>query len=157
MPRAISATSQAELLAQTSGEAFIALVTIDHADLAEPIRVCRDGVDTTSRGETYVAMPFELERPAEDDSGAGVARLSIQNVSQEITAAVRAMTTPPSVTIEIVAASDPDTPELTLEGFTLREARWDALVVEGTLDLEDFLGEAWPKDSFTPGNFPGIF
>lgn len=157
MSRTVAPATKAALYAQETAEAFIVLVTIDHADLATPIRVGSDAVDTISRGNTFIAMPFERELPGEDDSGVSAGSLSIQNVSREIAEAARSISTPPTVLMEVVRASAPDTVEMSFADMRMREVRWDALVVEAPVDLENFLAEPYPKDSFTPGLFPGVF
>lgn len=157
MPRPVTPTTRAALLAPESAEAFVTLVTIDHPDLAAPIRVTNAGQDIVSRGETFVAMPFVDEKPGEDETGVTAGRLAIQNVSREIAQAIRAVFSPPSVLIEVVRAADPDAVEMSLDGLSIREAGWDSLVAEASVDSEDFLSEPYPKDSFTPGLFPGVF
>ena len=153
----VSATTRAAVFASETAEAFIVLVTIDHDDLSLPIRVCSDAVDMESRGNTFTAMPFERELPGEDDTGVSAGTLAIQNVSLEITEAIRSINTPPSVLLEVVRAADPDTVEMSFDNMRIAEVRWDALIVSATVDDENFLSEPYPKDSFTPGLFPGVF
>ncbi len=157
MSRTLSSASLAAVLAQETAEVFIRLITIDHPDLAAPIRVSSDAVDTVSNGNTYTAFPFELQLP--DDSGdrPQTARLTIDNVSREIVQAIRSIQSPPSVTIEIVRAADPDTIEVSYTGFALRNVRYDAMVVSGDLTVDDFTTEPYPAGRFVPSLFPALF
>lgn len=157
MARALSLVARQALNASETGEAFIVLLTIDHPNLAVPIRVGSDAVDTLSRGETFVAFPFDLRLP--DDSGDRTPRasLSIDNVDRRIVQAIRAITSAPSVTIEIVRAGDADTVEAAFPAFTFTDLSYDALTVSGSLTLESFAAEPYPAATFTPSRFRGLF
>lgn len=157
MSRSITVTARQAVHAAETGEAFLVLLTIDHADLAAPIRVSSDGVDTVSRGETFAAFPFRLTLPEDSDDRPPRARLQIDNVDRQIVQALRQVSGPPSVLMEIVLASDPETVEAAFPDFTLQSAQYDALVVSGELGLESFLREPFPAQRFTPAGFPGLF
>ena len=155
--RDVSLTFRQAVNAEETGEAFLILITIDHADLAQPIRVSSDAVDTESRGETFHACPFDLSLPDDPDQGSAAARISIDNVDRDIVIALRSISTAPSVTMELVLASDPDTVEASFEDFELKHADYDALVVQGDLSIESFMSEPFPGDIFSPACFPGVF
>lgn len=156
MPRVVSAPMRGAAYAQETGEAAPVLITIDHADLAAPIQVTSDAVDTLSRGDTYIAFPFRVTLPDDTEEGAR-ARLEIDNVDRQIVQAVRAVSSPPSVRVEVVLASTPDLVEAGPFDFQLEEARYDALVVSGELAFEPVLDLAVPGDVMSPGLFPGLF
>lgn len=157
MSRSVSLTLRQAANAPETGEVFLVLLTIDHPDLPVPLRVSSDGVDTLSRGETFVACPFGLTLPDDGDERPPKARLTIDNVDRAIVKAVRGITTAPRVLIEVVLASDPDLVEASFPDFELQEARFDALTVEGELGLESFFREPYPAQRFTPAGFPGLF
>lgn len=152
-----SDTFKAAVFAQETDEVFIALVTIDHDDLAAPIRVTSDGVATESRGETYVAYPFDLQLPDDSDEPAITALITIDNVDREILATLRQLTSRATVTMEIVLASDPDTVEQSFPDFELGSVPWDALTITGELTQESFLNEPYPAGVFAPAWFRGLF
>ena len=56
-----------------------------------------------------------------------------------------------------VRGADPDTVEAVFPDFCLRDLRYDALTVEGTLTLEAFIAEPYPARIFSPAEFPGLF
>jgi hypothetical protein len=157
MTRPVTDTTRAALYANETDQVFITLITIDHENLSPPIRVCNDAVDLVSRGETFVAMPFEDEKPGDDDSGVAAGSITIQNVSLEITQAIRSISTRPSVLIEMVRAAAPDVVEMSFPDMEIREVTWNSLTVTAPVGVENFLDEPYPKDSFTPGLFPGVF
>lgn len=157
MARSISLTAEQAINAPETGEVFIVLLTIDHADIDPPIRVSSDAVDTMSRGNTFVAFPFELSLPDDTDDRPPRARLRIDNVDRKIVKAIRSINSAPSVLIEIVRGDDPDTVEATFPDFQLREIAYDVLVVEGALTVEELEGEPYPARVFSPADFPGLF
>ena len=157
MARTLSSGAVAALNAQETGEVFIVLLTIDHVDLAAPIRVSSDAVDTVSNAETYIAFPFELSLPTDLEDGPPRARLRIDNVDRQVVQAIRQINSPASVLIEIVRGADPDTVEASFPDFELREVSYSALFVEGDLVVEQFSAEPFPAKSFTPGDFPALY
>jgi len=145
---------------QETDKVFLTLLTIDHADLAEPIRATSDTVDTVSRGNTFVAFHFELNLPTSSDGQIPSTKLSISNVDRRIVEAIRKMSPgsdPASVLIEVVMADDPDTIEMDLDGFSLTNVTYDRKKCEGNVTLENFYQEPWPKDTFNPNTAEGMF
>ena len=138
-------------------EVWLILLTLSHPDLTDDIRVVHNPETITSRGQDYIGFAFDLTLPSDTEDRAPVAELRIDNVSREIAQAVRSISSAPAVTIEIIRAADPDIVEISLTGFTLRNARWDALAVSGSLALDDISIEPYPAGSFTPASFPGLF
>jgi hypothetical protein len=151
-PAALSA-----VLAQETDKAFLPLLTIDHPDLADPIRVVCDGQQCVSNGDTYLAFPFNIDFPPADPDSPPQVRLVIDNVDQKIIVGLRTLSSAPTVTLQVVMSDTPDTIEAGPFEMTLRQAVYDSLTIEGTLNFEDILNEAYPGDSYTPANFPGLF
>lgn len=145
------------LLAQETAEAILVLVTIDHADLAAPIRVTSDSVDTTSNGDTYQPFPFSIDLPAESDEAPPTVRLRVDNVGREMVDAVRSISSAAEVTVQVVLATTPDTVEAGPYTFTLADVQYDAFVVEGVLTYEPVLSESYPGRTMTPNLLPGLF
>ena len=61
MSRTLSQAARQAINAEATEQVFLLLLTIDHEDLAEPIRVVNNTETITSRGELYVAYPFVVE------------------------------------------------------------------------------------------------
>ncbi|MFH1158065.1 MAG: DUF1833 family protein, partial [Pseudomonadota bacterium] len=89
MSRTVSSPTRQALYAAETGEAFLILLTLNHASLSAPIRVTSDGVETTSRGNVFAAFPFELVLPDDQDNVSPRARLVIDNIDRQIVQAVR--------------------------------------------------------------------
>jgi hypothetical protein len=159
MPKSLSTTAKQAIFSQTSDEVFLVLVTVDHPDMAQPIRVTSDGVDTISRGNTFIPFPFSLTLPSESEDSPPRAILSISNVNLSVITEIRkaSVDPPPSVLIEIVLASDPDTVEVTTPTFELQNVSYTAAAIQGNLGVESLVGEPFPAGRITPANFPGAF
>lgn len=156
MARSLSATAVASMMDETTDEVWLPLVTISHSDLAAPIRVVANYENIVSRGNTFIAYPFDLELPGQADDSPGEARLRIDNVDKQIVEAIRTITGPPSVLIEVIMASAPDTVEIAIGSMTLRDVSYDVAAVEGVLRFEDITVE--PVGAIiTPERFPAIF
>ncbi|MDE1151412.1 MAG: DUF1833 family protein [Micavibrio sp.] len=157
MSRDPSLLARQALYAPETADAFLILLTLSHASLAEPIRVTSDAVDTVSRGSQFVAFPFDLTLPDDTEGQSPEARLRIDNVDRQVVKAVRSLNSAPSVLIEIVRVATPDVIEAQFQDFRLTNVTYDSQVVEGNLSIEDFTMEPFPAAVFAPGNFPGLF
>jgi hypothetical protein len=152
----ISAAGIAELSAQECATAWLVLITFDHPDLDQPIRVTSDGVATTSNGEVYEPIPFQIVLPDDVEGRAPQARLVIDNTSLEVIALLRALTTPPSITLQIVRAATPDVVERQWTGLEWRSSTYDVGTITGTLTVEDMATEEFPYVTFD-GRFKGLW
>jgi len=156
MSRTLTLAAKQALAASETADAFLILLTIDHPDLAQPIRVTSDGVNTVSRGNTFIAFPFALILPDDSHDRPPRARLAIDNVDRRIVEAIRSIGSAPTVLMEIVRAADPDTVEASFVEFRLTNTRYDELVVEGDLTLESFVAEPYPATIFSPADFTAL-
>ena len=159
---------QAAYAAET-GRVIIALITIDHADLLEPIRICTNPTEriheyendivygTVSRGDNYIFLPMRLQIPSDTDEGPGNMVMEFDNVHRSYTEIIRSIFTPPTVKVELVLDNDPDTVEVTWPEFIWINIYYDALVIRGTLSLETLEREPFPSGTFSPASFPGLF
>jgi len=150
----ISNVLKAEVFKQETDEAFLVLLSIIHPDIVT-LRVTNNGEDIISNGNTYIPFPFSITLPRSDPQQQPRAQIEIDNVDRQIVQAIRLLTTPPEIQIQVVRASAPDTVEVQFDGFTLKDANYDALVVSGSLSVEDFLSEPYPAGIFDPSRFPG--
>ena len=157
--RNVSNIARQALFAQETDKVFLVLLTIDHSDLSEPIRVVNNtvNIEVPPDGPLYIGYPFLIHMPRDSGDEVSKVRLRIDNVHRDIVYAVRSIDSPPDVEMSIVLAETPNIVEAGPFSFTLKDAKYDALVVEGELSYEDILNEAWPADQFTPSSHPGLF
>ncbi len=157
MSRSVSAVFKQAVNAQETNQVFLLLITISHPNLAVPIRCVVNDEDITSRGNIFQAYPVDVELPDDVEDAPPQARLTIDNISTEITRAVRAIRSKPTVLLEIVLSEDLDTVEIEFPSFDLVDISYDSMTVTGSLQVDDFTREPYPSISFTPGYFPGLF
>ena len=157
MARSLSSTMIAAGNASETAEIPLFICVIEHTDITTLRFVCNKS-NVTSNGEVYTAYPFRVDIPPVDsDNQIPTATLQIDNVDQSIVAAIRGLSTAPTVTVSIILASTPDTVESGPYAFTLKNAHYNAIEVTGALGYEEILNEPFPGDTFNPQNFPGLF
>lgn len=155
--RTVTSRFEEAAFAPETGEAVLALLTMDHPNLSDPLRFTSDAQMTTSRGNDYLAYPFDIVLPSEEEEEVSSVQLQIDNVDREIVKQVRGLSGPLDVTLEVVLASDPDNVQVGPIDFELSKVTYNRLVVKGKLSFENLKQEAFPKDRFTPEDFPGLF
>lgn len=154
--RTLSSRALDSAFSAQTDDVWLTLLTIEHESLSEPLRFVNNFASLTSRGNVYVAFPFELEFPEQDAESPGEARITIDNIDRQIVNTIRGISSPPDLTLEVVLAATPDTVEASFSGMTLRNVQYDALKVSGTLRFEDIVTEP-VSVQMTPARFPGMF
>jgi hypothetical protein len=149
------------LLAAHTDVVRVILVTIDHPEFTDPIRVTSDAVETVRTGddgpETYVPFPFELRWHPDGPDEIGRARIRI-HCDREILARVREVQRGALlVTVGVVLASDPDSWQLGPLEFECDTIPWDAQWIDAVLSIDSDLHDAWPYTQFTPATTPGLW
>lgn len=144
------------ILTAYSTDPVVVLLEISHPDLSETIRVTNNGEALTSNGDIYQQFPFEIELPG-DTEDEPVAKLRIAKVDRTIGDAVDTITTPATVSIAVVLASDPDTLQLNWLHFELRNITFPALEVNGDLVIRTYATEPFPNIRVRESNFPNLY
>lgn len=158
MARSLSAALKREMMAAESGTAAVLLLTITHASLAAPIRLTSAGQNVTSRGDLFLAMPFDINLPRASDEAPPTVQLTVCAVDRTIIQAVRSLSGDRArIALELVHSPDLDHVEIGPLEFDLLDVSYDALVITAQLGYEDLLNEPFPKDIFGPTTTPGIF
>lgn len=151
------ATLTHELQLDTSTNPLLVLLTITHADIVTPMRFVRNTVDIVSRSNTFTAFPFDFAPPGEGEDGVTAARIVIDNIDRRIVETLRALATPPTVLVEIVLGSTPDTVREDFPPFEIRVASGDRNQISADLTDIDDDGEAAVRWLFTPAVAPALF
>lgn len=156
--RNLSSGAKSAIFAQQTGEAILVLIELSHPSFVSIMRFTANDQDVISGGNTYLAFPFEITLPDDEDDVPPKASLKIDNVDRRIVSEVRRVSGQPiEVRLFIVTASSPDTIEAGPYSFVLRDTTYTAASIEGSLAYDDILSEPFPADSFTPVRFPGLF
>jgi len=153
----LSAAFLEAVYAGRTDEVFLILLKIDHEDLASPIYIVNNTQNITSNAIEHIAFPFQLTMPDDVEDQLPAVSLTIDNVSRDVIQAVRELDSPPTVRIQVVLASSPDTIERGPYTLTLREVEYDQIAISGSLQPEDLLTEPAPVGVFSPGDYPGLF
>jgi hypothetical protein len=157
--------------APETGRVLIALITIAHESLSQPIRISTDPTQrlpdlttdaevvygTISRGQTYIFLPVRIGLPSDTDEGPGAMIIEIDNVHRQYTRTIREISSPLAMTVELVMDNALGTVEATWPAFLLTDIRYDDTTIRGTLWLETLEKEPCPAGSFSPAYFPGLF
>lgn len=166
MTRITSDVFKRAVFGQETSEVFICLLTISHPLFTSDILLSDDTtqllpeanvIGTVSNGLEYVFLPFTFLLPSQNETETAKASLVIDNVNEQIVAAVRQADSAVSMKIELVLSSTPDVIEFSADKFQLTNVTYDALTVSGDLTLEYFDLEPYPSLTFTPSYFPGLF
>lgn len=155
MTRTLSTAVYRALLARESTDGPVLLITIT-TGIGTPVRVCSGGADIVSRGNTFIAYPFNIA-PVTDGDAAPRASLLIGNVDRRITDALDKLTKPPTFKLEAVLFSDPQTVWYAVDGLKLKTYTADSITVTGELSLERFTSEPWPGVFMTPSFAPTLY
>lgn len=167
----VSLNFRQALYAPETGRYPISLITIEHEELTEPIKISSDPTQrlvdlttpldvvygTVSRGETFIFYPVRLRLPNDTEDGVGDISIEIDNVHRQFTETIRSITSPPTFKVEIVIDNALDVVEAQWPDFELVDVKYDATLITGTLKLETYEKEPFPSGMFTPTYFPGLF
>jgi hypothetical protein len=167
MSRSLSSNFIAGINAQDTDEIVICLLTVEHDDLEEPIYLSSDATTrlsddpliygTDSRGNQYLYLPFEFTLPDDKSDSPPRVLLTMDNTERSLVALLRSISTPASITVEIVLASDLDNVEITMPALQLSDVSIDEQSISATLVADALINEPHPAGTFTPGAFPGLF
>lgn len=169
---ALTTKQKLSIMAETSDEREICLITMTHPTFDQPIRISTDPTQylqddedtgtpiygTISNGKTYYYLPIQATLPSSETEKAPVATFSISNVSQMLAPYLMKIEDEyPRVTIDMVMASDVNSVFQTWPEFDLKDATLDANTASLSIALSNAESEAIPWLRFTPAYFPNLF
>lgn len=152
----ISNQARSAMFSEETSDGLLVLLTITHPNIS-PIRVVNDKVNISSRGNEFIAFPFEIILPTSSPDSPPKSQLTIGNVSREISQIIRTISSAPTVLIEVVRINNFDSLEVSFPAFKLKNIRFDVAQVQGDLVSEDLQIEPYPSLTFSPAHFPGLF
>lgn len=146
------------LVERNGVEPIIILATITHQSLATPIRLALNtpGHDILSNGDTYTATYFDVALVS-DNEGPPVAKLRVPNVNRQVGALLDGITDAPMIRFDVILASNPNQVERSFRQMKLKQASWDASMVEADLGQTDFADVPYPALAAIPALFPALF
>lgn len=159
MARSLPLTVVQALYAQQTSQVYLVLCEVTHSEFT-PVRVVNNTENITSNGDLYVPFPFSVILPPDQEDLQLSARLTIFDAEREVIDNLRFVAGSRElmeVTLRVIEAANPDTVLQSVSGLQVRNVSYQIGRLELDISVEGFLNEGYPRDSFTPGNFPGIF
>lgn len=140
--------------------------TVGHVELLEvtnpsftgPMHICNDVQDFTSKGVTYIALPFGFTLPDDVSGQAPRMQLVMDNVGRDISTELERLLpgTTTMARLIIVARDTPDVHEhvfwMPLTGVSINGA-----VARATASVDELMRQAACKQIANPFTLPGIF
>ena len=157
MSRELSPQLISQMVSQVSGDPFLMLVTLDHADFDNPYYLVNNSENITSRGQVYTAFPMSIVLPADDNESNREVTIIFDNTGLDLVSDFRLVTSPISVTLELILASLPDVVEISFGDLKIQNISYNKSQISAKLYLDDFLNTEMPSEKYDPTSFPGIF
>jgi len=177
MPDDLMERAIAEAYASCPVDEGVILYTLEflHSTLDEPARIVRwpvtgndlekfslrlEAEAPKNPGEyvDFVAVPFEVTVPAQEENAPGEFRIKIENVGPILTetliAAVR-QREPARIVFREYLKSMPEVPQLVYTDFSIAKVSVNNNAVEATASMIDWLRQIYGK-TYTPTEFPGL-
>lgn len=137
------------MLAQNTHEMYLCCLRIRNAGKPD-ILLVSDVEDLPRGAETFLAFPFEITLPTSNEE-VPKSQIVFDNVDQRIIEAIRTITEPPRVLIEVVTKSSPTTIVAGPVEMYIRNISYNVLTITATLTYRgNYLDEPYPKDLMTP-------
>lgn len=157
MPRNLPATLKAAAMADTTGEAFVLLMEIQHQTLTDPLRFTNNSEPLTIGAATYTPYPFVYDQPSVTAGGIPTPVLTISNVDLVILSQLRRFTTKPVIRLSAALASDPESEKLPWIDFLPYDYEWDAETITVYLSFKRLAGESFTRCYIDPDHCPMAF
>ena len=143
--------------AQESGQVLVPIIELRHPSWEAPLRLVRDSRPLVHAGQTFIAYPFDIALPDDDDEGRAVLRWTAENVSRDLVSHLRVVTDKIEATIAWVLTSQPDTVEAGPFDVEITGVTYDARTITGEMTVEPVLEEAFSRLRMTPRTTPAVF
>lgn len=154
----VSPQNTPNALSPSSPVAWLCLLHIWFSgEEADVLRVVNNAEAIDSRSMHFEPYPFTVELPADDSESLPTVTLNISNLDAAIVEFIRGAAIAPNVAIELVTSAYPDIVEKSLTFLKLVSVTYDAITVSGRLDVDDFLSQRFPNESYVPSLFPALF
>jgi len=156
--RQVSTRALQAMLAQQTAEVFIPCLKVEHPSFASPIRVAYNTETVTRTDGSYLPFAFQVNLPDQREDQVPQVTVTFDNTDLSINSAIRDLTGMPSVTLDVVLASQPNTIEAGPFAFSLSDVTATTETITGTLAYEeDVFSQACPGQQYLPTNSPGLF
>lgn len=159
MARSLPTTVVQALFAQQTSQAYLVLLEASHSSFAA-VRIVNNTENVTSNNVLYSAFPFAVILPPDQEQLQYRAQVIIYDAEREIIDNLRFVAGSReriAVKLAVVSSADYDTELQTVSGLEIVNVTYQAGALTLDCSIDNFLTEGFPRDTFTPGNFPGLF
>src|SRR5690606_25206776 len=157
MPRTLTPEAAQAILARETGEAFLALLQISGPGLTT-MRVVNNVEAITRNGQVYQPWAFDGAPPEDSAQQSPTVTLRVDNIDRTVTDLLRSYNGVPVCELVWVMASQPNQAVYGPFEFVVQSATANELTIDLQLGYEeDILNQAFPGQTFSPTNSPGIF
>lgn len=159
MARTLPSVVVQALFAQSTSIPFFVLLVASHSSFAT-IRVVNNTQAIISNGQTYVPFPFTVLLPPESEDLLARVQIRLFDVQREIIDNLRVVAGSReriAIRLLVIANNDPDTVLQTISGYEIENVGYTAGNITIDASIENLVNEGFPRDSFSPDNFPGLF
>ena len=153
----ISTAATAAVLAPETAKVFLHLLTIE-VEGGAIIRFVDNNQNITSQGHEFLASGFTVILPEQTGDAPRPCRLAIDNTDLSIFQTIKqAVGKDVTVTVCVIMSDTPDVYERGPLKYRLRNVRASKETIEG--ELYDFYlsDRKYPRDTYTPDDFEGLF
>jgi hypothetical protein len=156
-PVLLSELARRAVLAPSTDQVFLDLLTITHPALSSPIRLVNNTSNVNSRGHTFFASAFKFTPPSQVAEGEPNATVEIQNINRVIEEVLAGLTTEPTFTGEIVLATAPDVVQFGPWDLPLASAELTGTSIRLSLGYSNpLLMRNFPNARYNSKWFPGL-
>jgi hypothetical protein len=146
-----------ELNQVVTAEGLLVLLDITNLGASPDLFYVNNKEAVTSNAQVYTPYGFNLILATEDGETLPTFQLAVDAVDRELIDEIRTLSSPPTVKIQIVPISDPDVIEIAIPDLEMRDIKYDAFTISGTLYWGEPLNQRFPAQRYTPENCPGLF
>jgi len=153
----LSPNATEAVLAPETDKVFLHLLTIETSG-GVMLRFVDNNQHVTSRGNEFIAAAFNIILPEQTDDAPKPCRLAIDNTDLAIYSEIKkAVHQDITVSVCVIIAETPDVYERGPLKYKLRNVRANKETIEG--ELYDFYlsDRKFPKDTYSPEDFEGLF
>ncbi len=151
----VSESSLTEINSLSSGEAFLALLTITHD--GGTTQIVNNNETVVSNGRTFDPYGFDIILATQDGESLPTVQISVDNIDRALIDIIRQNQTAPEVLLEVVPASSPNVVEISIPDLALRGVDYTATTITGTLYVGDIMNQRFPADNMNPQEYQGLF
>lgn len=155
--RSVSPSALQAMLSRETSEVFLVTMRVMHASFPT-IRIVNNTQSIERNDGTYLAFPFSVQLPSEQEDRITEIYVQFDNIDDDILEQIRTIEGRPNVSFEVVLASSPNTVEAGPFNFSIIDAKYDARLVTCSIGMEeDILNQAVPKGDYNPITSPGLY